>query len=95
MYVFRRRFDYASRRMLPTILVPTAASTPFDTREKRACILGVGRPWMRDKLPGTIDEGWRLATGNVYCGNALTPPVGGFQAAWAVNANTLLGGGIT
>lgn len=44
----------------------------IDTKEKRAAIFGVGRPWMRDKLPiATPDEEWRIASGNAYGGNAL------------------------
>lgn len=46
----------------------------IDTREKRAAITGVGRPFMRDKLPdATKDEEWRIASGLAYGGNALTP----------------------
>jgi len=52
----------------------------IDTREKRASVLGVARPWYRSKLPGTIDEAWRLASGNVYAGNALSPSVDGVFA---------------
>jgi hypothetical protein len=43
----------------------------IDTREKRASVPGVGRPWMRDKLPGTADAAWRRASGNAYSGNAI------------------------
>lgn len=46
----------------------------IDTKEKRAGSLGVGRPWMRDKFPvATPDEQWRIASGNAYGGNALSP----------------------
>ncbi|KKL72026.1 hypothetical protein LCGC14_2089030 [marine sediment metagenome] len=41
-------------------------------------VTGVGRPWMRSKLPGTNDQEWRIASGNAYGGNALSggaPPV--------------------
>ncbi len=39
----------------------------INTREKRASVLGVARPWMRDKLPSSIlDQAWRLASGNTY-----------------------------
>ena len=45
----------------------------LDTKEKRANVIGVGRPWMRDKLPvATPDEQWRIASGNAYGGNALS-----------------------
>jgi len=46
----------------------------IDTREKRASVLSVGRPWSRTKEPGTVDEAWRLASGMAYAGNALSPP---------------------
>jgi len=46
----------------------------IDTKEKRANVLGVGRPWMRDKFPvATPDEQWRASSANSYGGNALTP----------------------
>lgn len=45
----------------------------IDTREKRAAIPGVGRPWMRGKLPGANDEQRRAASANSYGGNPLTP----------------------
>jgi len=45
----------------------------IDTKEKRAGVLGVGRPWVRDKLPtADLDEQWRIASGNAYGGNALS-----------------------
>jgi len=48
----------------------------IDTKEKRAAVTGVGRPWMRDKLPeATQDEEWRASSSNSYGGNALTPVV--------------------
>jgi hypothetical protein len=50
----------------------------IDSKEKRAAVLGVGRPWMRDKFPvATPDEEWRISSGNAYGGNALSPIVGG------------------
>ena len=48
----------------------------LDSREKRASVPGVGRPWYRTKLPGTVDEAWRMASGNVYAGNALSAVAG-------------------
>lgn len=46
----------------------------INTKEKRAAVLGVGRPWMRDKFPvATPDEEWRISSGNAYGGNALSP----------------------
>ncbi len=48
----------------------------LDTKEKRAAVIGVGRPWMRDKFPVvTPDEEWRISSGNAYGGNALSPLV--------------------
>ena len=44
----------------------------LDTKEKRMAAAGVGRPWMRAKLPGANDEEWRVASGNAWGGNALT-----------------------
>lgn len=50
----------------------------IDDKEKRAAVLGVARPWMRDKFPvATPDEEWRISSGNAYGGNALSPAVGG------------------
>ncbi len=44
----------------------------IDTKEKRAAVLGVARPWMRDKFPvATPDQEWRVSSGNAYGGNAL------------------------
>lgn len=50
----------------------------IDSKEKRAAVLGVGRPWMRDKFPvATPDEEWRISSGNAYGGNALSGGGGG------------------
>lgn len=50
----------------------------IDTKEKRANVIGVGRPYLRNKFPvATPDEQWRIASGNAYGGNALSPAVGG------------------
>ncbi len=46
---------------------------PFSTRELRANVVGVGRPWMRDKYPvAAKDEEWRIASGLAYGANPLT-----------------------
>ena len=46
----------------------------IDDKEKRASVIGVGRPWMRTKFPvATPDEEWRASSGNSYGGNALSP----------------------
>ncbi len=63
----------------------------IDTLEKRAAIVGVGRPWMRGKLPGTVDEEWRIASGNAYGGNALSPAAGGTTLLQMLN-HTRYGG---
>jgi len=56
----------------------------IDSKEKRQAIFSTGRIWNRNTFPiATPDEQWRLSVGNAYGGNALSPPVGGFQAAWA------------
>lgn len=45
----------------------------LDTPEKRANVPGVGRPWYRTKSPQvSLDEQWRIASGNAYGGNALS-----------------------
>ncbi len=44
----------------------------LDTKEKRAAVAGVGRPWLRGKLPvATPDEEWRMSSGLTYGGNTL------------------------
>ncbi len=70
----------------------------IDTKEKRAAVLGVGRPWMRDKFPvATPDEEWRISSGNAYGGNALSAgggPTGRIMSS-LVNCGGLAGyGGI-
>ena len=47
-----------------------------DTQEKRMNAVGVGRPWMRSKLPGVNDQAWRIASGNGYGGNAVASTAG-------------------
>lgn len=55
----------------------------IDDKEKRAAVLGVGRPWMRDKFPvATPDEEWRISSGNAYGGNALSPGGADFRAVF-------------
>lgn len=50
----------------------------IDTKEKRANVLGVGRPYIRNKFPvATPDEQWRISSGNAYGGNALSPAAAG------------------
>jgi len=48
----------------------------IDTREKRASVLGVGRPWMNTKEPGAVDQLWRHASGMSYAGTVLSPGTG-------------------
>ena len=66
----------------------------IDTRSKRASVLGVGRPYMRGKNPDAAkDQAWRMATGNVYNGNALgAPPAGGTTNPFSMGAVNLLHG---
>lgn len=62
----------------------------LDDKEKRAAVLGVGRPWMRDKFPvATPDEEWRISSGNAYGGNALSP-----SAATGAGAGSLASTGV-
>lgn len=56
----------------------------IDSKEKRAAVLGVGRPWMRDKFSvATPDQEWRMSSGNAYGGNALSPGIGRIMGALA------------
>lgn len=67
----------------------------IDTKEKRAAVIGVGRPWMRDKFPvATPDEEWRISSGNAYGGNALSPtaPSGRIMGA-LIGTSGLIGHG--
>ena len=60
----------------------------LDTKEKRANVPGVGRPWMRDKFPvATPDEQWRMASGLTYGGNPLSATVP--YRATLVHANVM------
>lgn len=44
----------------------------IDTAAKRASVLGVARSWMRSKQPDAAKgDLWRMASGNVYAGNAI------------------------
>ena len=66
----------------------------LDSKEKRAAVLGVGRPWMRDKFPvATPDEEWRISSGNAYGGNALSPAVGGRVMGGLIGPGGLVGHG--
>ena len=48
----------------------------IDTREKRANVLGVARPWIRSKEPdASKDEAWRASSANSYGGNLLSPTI--------------------
>lgn len=50
----------------------------IDDLEKRAAVIGVGRPWMRDKFPvATPDPEWRASSGLTYGGNPFTAIIGG------------------
>ena len=57
----------------------------IDDKEKRASVIGVGRPWMRDKFPvATPDEEWRMSSGLTYGGNALGAAVSTLRKPIAV-----------
>jgi len=67
----------------------------IDDKEKRAAVLGVGRPWMRDKFPvATPDEEWRIASGNAYGGNALSAAAGRIMSSLARYGGLAAKGGI-
>jgi hypothetical protein len=67
--------------------------TGIDTREKRAAVLGVARPWMRSKFPqASKDQEWRMASGNTYGGNALSPGPAGVNRLLLINPPGLDGG---
>ena len=66
----------------------------LDSLEKRRNVPGVGRPWMRAKHPvATPDEQWRMASGNTYGGNALSPVVGGRVMSSLAASGGLAGSG--
>lgn len=57
-----------------------------DTREKRMNAARVARPYLRAKhAVGATDEQSRIASGNGYGGNALSPPGGGAIIPIAMN----------
>jgi len=64
----------------------------IDTREKRASVLGVARPWMRSITPdASRGETWRKTVGNIYSGNVLTPVLNGWlYRTYAVNKAIVL-----
>ena len=47
----------------------------LDSRQKRAAVIGVGRPWYRNADPNGLDAAQRAAIGNVYPVAAFSPPV--------------------
>ena len=68
----------------------------IDDQQKRMSVTGVGRPYLRAHFPGTINEAWRLAAGNVYSGNALggAPPPGRIMSSLAAGGGLASKGGI-
>ncbi len=63
----------------------------IDSKEKRQAIFSMGRVWNRNTFPIAVpDLQWRMSVGNVYGGNSLSAEA--FQAVWAKNINTLIGG---
>lgn len=68
----------------------------LDSKEKRANAARVARPWVRSKYArGATSEASRAASSNSYGGNALSPPGGGFQAAFAAGSNVLIHQGVS
>ena len=66
----------------------------LDSQAKRMNAARVARPWTRARLAvGATTEASRIASGNGYGGNALSP--GTFQVAWARGANVVLQPGVT
>jgi len=55
-----------------------------DTQEKRMSVVGAGRPWLRSRLPGTIDAQARAGIGLSYNGITFSSVtiITGF-ACWA------------
>ena len=67
----------------------------IDSKEKRAAVIGVGRPWMRDKFPvATPDDDWRISSGNAYGGNALSVGAGRIMSSLAAAGGLAADGGI-
>ncbi len=67
----------------------------IDSKEKRASVMGVARPWMRDKFPvATPDQEWRISSGNAYGGNALSPGSGRIMGAIAGHGGLAGPGGL-
>ncbi len=67
----------------------------LDSKEKRASVIGVGRPWMRDKFPiATPDEQWRATSGLTYGSNALSPDAGRIMSSLASHGGLAGHGGI-
>ncbi len=64
----------------------------IDTQEKRAGVMSIGRPFMRNTFPtGTLDEQERMSIGNVYGGNALSPGGATFSGGYHYYYNLLRG----
>lgn len=58
----------------------------LDTRTKRASVIGVGRPYLRTKEPGTIDVVWRASSGNATGINAITDVMPESGGAWDIGS---------
>ena len=44
-----------------------------DSQQDRMSAMGMGKPYMRGHLTGTINEAWRVSALMAYSGNALSP----------------------
>ena len=55
--------------------------------------MGMGKPYMRGHLAGTINEAWRAGAVMAYSANALTPVVGGRIMFSLVGPGGLIGYG--
>lgn len=64
----------------------------LDTQEKRMAAVGVGRPYLRTKLPAAVDVEWRASTGLSYGANGIGAPVAGDAMPMAIHIYKMAGG---
>lgn len=62
----------------------------LDSRQKRAAVIGVGRPWYRNADPNSMDAAQRSAVGNTYPVAIFANPSGILQTNYYYN--TLMAG---
>ena len=71
------RTSGADSVVLPSGSLLSEESTPFDAQAKRMCALSEDWAEIMVFPVATPTEAWRASVVGVYCGNALSPPVGG------------------